>query len=273
MKATHTVIEPQKKFSLRLSEIWRYRELFYFFTWRDIKVKYKQTYLGILWAIIQPLALLLLFSFVFAKHFAPVNSTINYQAFILSGLVLWTLFYGATSHAAEGIVSQANIIKKIYFPRLIIIGSALLTAFVDFLIAMVLFLIACLFFGQEISWKAFFYFPAAVLIVLLSAFGIGSLLASLNVKYRDFRYALPFLLQFLFFASQVVYSISEIKNKWAAGLLSLNPVNAAIELFRMALNESGNLSVVITGAATSLVLAFCGIIYFRKTEAFFADLA
>ena len=137
MKVARTVIEPQKRFGLHVSEIWQYRELFYFFTWRDIKVKYKQTYLGILWAFIQPLALLLLFSLVFAKHFAPANSTINYKAFVLSGLVLWTLFYNATSHAAEGIVMQSNIIKKIYFPRLIIIGSALLTAFVDFLVAFV----------------------------------------------------------------------------------------------------------------------------------------
>lgn len=273
MKATRTVIEPQKQFSLHLSEIWQYRELFYFFTWRDIKVKYKQTYLGILWAVIQPLALLLLFSLVFAKHFAPASSTINYQAFVLSGLVLWTLFYNATSHAAEGIVSQSNIIKKIYFPRLIIIGSALLTAFVDFLIAFIIFLLACLIIGQPIDWTAILYFPAGILIVLISAFGIGTFLASLNVKYRDFRYALPFLLQFLFFASQIVYALRDVQNDWAASFLSLNPLNAAIEVFRMGLNETGNLNTIIIGLCSSLLFAIAGIVYFRKTEAFFADLA
>src|SRR5215217_8080727 len=131
MKATRTVIEPQKNFSLRFSELWQYRELFYFFTWRDIKVKYKQTYLGIIWAVIQPIALMLLFTLVFSTRFSTPGS-IDYKVFVLSGLVLWTLFYSATSHAAESIVVQSNIIKKIYFPRLIIVGSAILTAFFDF---------------------------------------------------------------------------------------------------------------------------------------------
>ena len=256
-----------------MSEIWQYRELFYFFTWRDIKVKYKQTYLGILWAVIQPLALLLLFSLVFAKHFAPTNSSFNYQAFVLSGLVLWNLFYNATSHAAEGIVLQSNIIKKIYFPRLIIIGSSMLTALVDFFIAFFIFLIVCLVIGQPIQWQALLFFPAGITVVLLASFGIGTLLASLNVKYRDFRYALPFLLQFLFFASQVVYALRDIKNDWALLLLSLNPVNAAIELFRMGMTADGNINVILVGTCSSLLFAIAGIIYFRKTEAFFADLA
>ncbi|HUC80561.1 MAG TPA: ABC transporter permease [Flavisolibacter sp.] len=273
MKATRTVIEPQKRFSLQLSEIWQYRELFYFFTWRDIKVKYKQTYLGILWAVIQPLALLLLFSLVFAKHFAPINSSLNYQAFVLSGLVLWNLFYNATSHAADGIVLQSNIIKKIYFPRLIIIGSSMLTALVDFVIAFTIFLLVCIIIGQSISWQALLYFPAGIFVVLLAAFGIGTLLASLNVKYRDFRYALPFLLQFLFFASQVVYALSDIKNEWAQRLLSLNPVNAAIELFRMGMGAEGNFDMILIGTCSALLSAMAGIFYFRKTEAFFADLA
>jgi lipopolysaccharide transport system permease protein len=273
MKATRTVIEPQKRFTLHLSEIWQYRELFYFFTWRDIKVKYKQTQLGILWAIIQPLALLLLFTLVFAKHFTPGNSHVDYKVFVLSGLVLWTLFYNATSHAAEGIVMQSNIIKKIYFPRLIIIGSALLTAVVDFFIAFIIFLMTCLIIGQTISWKAIFFFPAGTLIVLISSFGIGSLLASLNVKYRDFRYALPFFLQFLFFATQIVYSLDTVQNGWAGKLLALNPINAAIEIFRMGLNENGNMNTIAIGISSSLLFVVAGIVYFKKTEAFFADLA
>jgi lipopolysaccharide transport system permease protein len=273
MKATRTVIEPQKNFSLRLSEIWQYRELFYFFTWRDIKVKYKQTYLGILWAIIQPLALMLLFTLVFARHFSPANQLMDYRVFVLSGLVLWTLFYGATSHAAESIVQQAGIIKKIYFPRLIIIGSAILTALFDFFIAFVLFLLVCLLFGQSFSWKAIVCFPLAILIILLAAFGIGSLLSSLNVKFRDFRYALPFLLQFLFFASQVVYQLNDLNQDWAKWLLSVNPVNAAIELFRLGLTGIGDTSVIATGFLSALFLSVCGIVYFRKTEAYFADLA
>lgn len=273
MKATRTVIEPQKNFSLRFSEIWRYRELFYFFTWRDIKVKYKQTYLGILWAILQPVALMLLFTLVFAKHFSPTDNLLDYRVFVLSGLVLWTLFYGATSHAAESIVQQSGIIKKIYFPRLIIIGSAILTALFDFFIAFLLFLLVCLLFQQPMSWKAIFCFPAAILIILLASFGIGTLLSSLNVKFRDFRYALPFLLQFLFFASQVVYQLGDIRQAWARSLMSINPVNAAIELFRMGLTGTGDTFVIALGFLSALFLSISGIVYFRKTEAYFADLA
>lgn len=272
MKATRTIIEPQKKFSLRFSELWQYRELFYFFTWRDIKVKYKQTYLGILWAVIQPIALMFLFTLVFSARFST-SLSIDYKIFVLSGLVLWTLFYSATSHAAESIVVQSNIIKKIYFPRLIIIGSAILTAFFDFIIAFILFILLCIFFEQSISWKAILFFPAGILIVLLAAFGIGTLLCSLNIKYRDFRYALPFLLQFLFFASQVVYAIGDVRQQWAKYLLSINPVNASIELFRMALNQEGDNNTIMIGLASALILSTLGIVYFRKTEAYFADLA
>ena len=273
MKTTRTVIEPPKGFSFHFSELWHYRELFYFFSWRDIKVKYKQTYLGILWALIQPLALMLLFTLVFARHFSSSTGNINYNVFVLSGLILWLLFYGATSHAAESVIQQASIIRKIYFPRLIIIGSAMLTAFFDFIIAFVIFLVYALLMNQAFGWKAVLCFPAGVIVILLAAFGIGSLLASLNVKFRDFRYALPFLLQFLFFASQVVYSINEIKQPWAKMLLRLNPVNSAIELFRMGLTNGGDETTILTGLMSSLILSIAGIFYFRKTEAYFADLA
>lgn len=272
MKATRTVIEPQSKLSLRFNELWEYRELFYFFTWRDIKVKYKQTYLGVLWAVIQPVALMLLFSLIFARQFSSNTVIINYKIFVLSGLILWTLFYNATSHAAESIVLQGNIIKKIYFPRLIIIGSALLTAFVDFFIALIIFLLLCIFFGQELSWKAIYLFPLAILMILLSAFGIGTLLSALNVKFRDFRYALPFLLQFLFFSSQVVYSLNGMKQTWIRQVLSLNPVNGAIEIFRIALNVEPDLQVIAIGFFSAIILCITGLIYFRKTEAYFADL-
>ncbi|MDB5205641.1 MAG: transporter permease [Flavisolibacter sp.] len=273
MKATRTVIEPQSNFSLRLHELWQYRELFYFFTWRDIKVKYKQTYLGILWSIIQPLFLMLLFTLVFARHFSPVSNSIDYKSFVLSALILWTLFYSATSHAAESIITQVSIIKKIYFPRLIIIGSAILTALFDFFVAFIIFLLFCIFFRQHISWQAIFLFPAGILMILLSAFGIGSLLAALNVKFRDFRYALPFLLQLLFFSSQVVYPLKDIEQPWLKQALSLNPVNGAIEIFRGALTLEFDLQVIFTGLFMAIVLCISGLIYFRKTEAYFADLA
>lgn len=273
MKATRTVIEPTGKLSFRFKELWEYRELFYFFSWRDIKVKYKQTYLGILWALIQPIALMLLFTLVFSRHFTPDSGSLDYKLFVLSGLILWTLFYSATSHAAESVVLHANIIKKIYFPRLIIVGSALLTAFFDFLIALCLFFVVCLFMQQPISWTALLFFPAGIILALGASLGIGTLLAAFNVKFRDFRYALPFLLQFMFFSSQIVYSLADVRQYWVKMALSINPVNAAVELFRMGLGESGDMEVIGTGLLAAIIMMAAGLIYFRKTEAYFADLA
>src|SRR5579875_2354010 len=141
MEKIKTVIEPPSRLSFGFHELWQYRELFYFFTWRDIKVKYKQTYLGIAWALLQPLALMLLFTFVFAKNFTIDTGGVRYEAFVLAGLILWNLFHSSVSNASDSMIQQANIIKKIYFPRLIIPCTSVLAALFDFLIAFVLFLI------------------------------------------------------------------------------------------------------------------------------------
>ena len=171
-------------------------------------------------------------------------------------------------------IQHSNIIKKIYFPRLIIPGSSLLVAFFDFLIGLLIFFALCIYYHQSISWTAIFYFPAGILVVLITAFGLGTFLAALNVKFRDFRYTIPFLLQILFFASQIIYPLQSIKQDWLYYLLSLNPMNAGIELFRSPLsNTSPDFNVIIIGTATSILLFIIGIFYFRKTEAFFADIA
>ncbi|MDQ6756630.1 MAG: ABC transporter permease [Bacteroidota bacterium] len=273
MKAARTVIEPQNNLSLRLNELWEYRELFYFFTWRDIKVKYKQTYLGIAWAILQPLTLMLLFTFVFSKNLKLYSGANRYEVFVLSGLILWGLFYAGVSHASDSIVQQSNVIKKIYFPRLIIPVSALLVAFFDFIIAFLLFLVFCLIYQQPLLWQAIFLFPTAIFLNLLAAFGVGTLLSALTVKFRDFRYAIPFLLQFLFFATAVIYPLQSIKQTWLQDVLALNPVNGAIEIFRGGMGETINERLLIISVASALFFSVAGFFYFRKTEAFFADLA
>ncbi len=200
-------IKPPSGFSLGLKELWQYRELFYFFTWRDIKVKYKQTYLGIIWALLQPLGMMVIFTFLFSKTLKIDSGNIPYPIFVLSGLILWNLFSSSVSHAGESMIQHSNIIKKIYFPRLIIPGSSILVAFFDFLMGLLIFLVLCIYFKQPISWQAIFFFPAGILIVLFASFGVGTFLAALNVKFRDFRYTIPFLLQVLFFASQIIYPI------------------------------------------------------------------
>jgi len=273
MEQKKIVIEPQAGTGIRLQELWEYRELFYFFTWRDIKVKYKQTSLGIIWAVIQPLMLMLLFTFVFSKNLKFYNGPIRYEIFVLAGLILWGLFQSGVSHAAESIIQQSGIIKKIYFPRLIIPVSSLLVSFFDFIIAFVLFIVFCFVYQQPIMWQAIIYFPAAVLLCLMASFGVGTLLSALTVKFRDFRYALPFLLQFLFFASAIVYPLQTIKQPWLQTILSFNPVNGAIALFRGGLGEPINEQAVIWSLVSTLFFCIAGYFYFRKTEAFFADIA
>lgn len=257
-----------------LKELWQYRELFYFFTWRDVKVRYRQTYLGVLWALLQPLGLMLIFTLIFSKNWKIDSGPIQYPVFVLSGLVLWNLFSASVSHAGESMIQNAGIIKKIYFPRLIIPGSAVLVAFFDFLMGMLIFLVFCLIYKQPVHWSVIAFFPAGIITLLLAAFGTGTFLAALNVKYRDFRYTIPFLLQFLFFASQVIYPLKNIQHSWVKYLLAINPVNAAIELFRAPLGDrQPDLYVVLIGLASTLLVTLTGLYYFRKTEAFFADLA
>jgi lipopolysaccharide transport system permease protein len=268
------IIKPPAKITINFKELWQYRELFYFFSWRDIKVKYKQTFLGIIWALLQPLAMMLLLTFIFSRTLKmDFSITIPYPLFVLSGIIIWNLFNGSVSHAGESMIQHAAIIKKIYFPRLIIPVSAILVNLFDFLMAFIIFIVIS-FFYQPVEWTALFYFPAAILLCLLAAFGTGSFLSALNVKYRDFRYALPFLLQLLFFSSQIIYPINVVQNQQLKFLLALNPVNGAIELLRVPLTGlAPDVTVVLISIAAALLLCLIGIIYFRKTESYFADIA
>jgi lipopolysaccharide transport system permease protein len=274
LETTETIIKPPAGVTFNFKELWQFRELFYFFTWRDIKVKYKQTFLGLVWALLQPLAFMLLFTFIFSRTLKldfPV--TIDYPVFVLSGIIIWNLFNSSVSHAGESMIQNAAIIKKIYFPRLIIPTSALLVSLFDFIMAFIIFLALSLYY-QPIHWTALLYFPAGILLCLIAAFGAGAFLSALNIKYRDFRYALPFLLQLLFFASQVIYPIDVIKNTELKYLLALNPVNGALELFRAPLTGlTPDILLVSISIGTTLLLCIAGIIYFRKTESYFADIA
>ena len=267
-------IRPPSGFSLGLKELWQYRELFYFFTWRDVKVRYKQTYLGVLWALLQPLGMMLIFTFIFSRTLKIETGNIPYPVFVLSGLCLWGLFNSSVSHAAESMIQNANIIKKIYFPRLIIPCSAILVALFDFLMALLAFIVLCIWYEQHVDVNAIFFFPAGILLTLLAAFGMGTFLAALNIKFRDFRYVVPFLLQVLFFSSQVIYPLQLINQSYLKYLLAVNPLNGAIELFRAPLTGlPPDMNVVLISSATALLLAALGLFYFRKTENYFADIA
>lgn len=273
MKATKTVIEPASGFSLRLHELWQYRELFYIFTWRDIKVKYKQTTLGILWAVLQPLSLLLLFVLVFSKglRFQPVD--LPYPIFILSGLILWNLFYSSVSTASESILQHGDMIKKIYFPRLIIPVSSVLAACFDFFIGLLVFLVFCFIYKSKPDLTILYLFPAAFFLTVVAALGTGIFFSALTIRYRDFRYVIPFTLQFLFFATQVVYALDGLKQAVFKNLLALNPLNGAIEILRGSFTGRFDTTVIFISLAATLFISFTGFYFFKKTEANFADLA
>jgi lipopolysaccharide transport system permease protein len=268
-------IKAQSRFGLGLKELWEYRELFYFFTLRDIKVKYKQTVLGFLWAVLQPLAMALLFTYFLGKAISSYTSLeLPYDVFALSGLVLWGIFSSGLSNAGNSMVSNANIIKKIYFPRLIIPISAVLVGLFDFLMAFAVFLVFCLYRHIPFAWEAMAYFPLAALLACIAAFGSGTLLAALNVKYRDFRYIIPFLIQFVLFLTPVIYPATITSNVYLKALMAINPMSAPLDLFRAGITGGTlNLSADLVSLASSLVLFVTGLLYFKKTEAYFADLA
>lgn len=268
-------IKPQNKFSLGLKELWDYRELFYFFTWRDVKVKYKQTVLGFLWAILQPIFMTVVFTLFLGESITQkTNLSIPYPVFALSGMLLWGIFSNGMSSAANSMVVNANIIKKIYFPRLIIPISSILVALVDFFIALIVFVIVLFFYKIEINYSSILFLPLSILITCLSAMGVGTLLAALNIKYRDVRYIIPFFVQGLLFLTPVLYPANISSSPTVQFILKLNPMSGALELMRsMFLGYSINTNTVLISLASSIFLFMIGIVYFRKTESYFADLA
>jgi lipopolysaccharide transport system permease protein len=267
-------INPQGKFRLGLKELWEFRELFYFFTWRDIKVKYKQTMLGFLWAIIQPLFITTVFTFFLGNSISEKTLlNIPYPVFALSGMLLWGIFSGGMTNAANSMVNNASIIKKIYFPRLIIPISSILVALVDFFIAFIIFIILLFIYKVDLNYYALLFLPVSIFITCLSAMGCGTLLAAINIKYRDVRYIIPFLIQGLLFLTPVLFPINISDNKIAQFILKVNPVSGALEIMRgVFTGYLINYETVFISLITSIILFIIGVVYFRKTESYFADL-
>jgi lipopolysaccharide transport system permease protein len=255
-------------------ELWRYRELFYFFTWRDIKIKYKQATLGFLWAILQPLFMMVIFTLFFGKALNIPSQNLPYPIYVFSGLLIWNLFSTGLTNASNSMVNNASIIKKIYFPRLIIPVSSILVALFDFLMAFILFVPILLFYQQSVSLSALVLWPVALIIAIVATLGLGSWLAALNVKYRDFRYVIPFLVQALFFLTPVIYPISLLKYPILQYILVCSPMYAAVELFRYPLTGIMPDSFLLgISLLSGVLLLIVGVFYFKRTEDFFADFA
>jgi lipopolysaccharide transport system permease protein len=257
--------------SLRLREVWEYRELLYFLTWRDIKVRYKQTILGAGWAIIQPFCTMVVFSLFFGRLAKVPSDGVPYPIFSYAALVPWTFFAYGLSQASNSLVSSANLIKKVYFPRLCIPIATVLSGVVDFGIAFVVLLGMILFYGivptVNMVWLPLFLFLA-----LVTALGVGLWLSAMNVHFRDIRYTIPFLTQFWLFATPIAYPSSLLSEPWRT-VYGINPMVGVVEGFRWALLSTDTTPgpmIVVSGLA-ALALLVSGMFYFRRMEKTFAD--
>lgn len=267
-------IEPAAKKLYDWEELWHYRELFYFFTWRDVRVKYKEAVLGILWVVLQPVLTVVIFT-VFVGHALRIPSAgLPYPVFVFSGLLFWTLFSASINNAGNSMISNAPIIKKIYFPRIIIPISSVLVSCVDFLFSLGVFFGLLIYYGVPVEITSVLWsWPAALLLMLTSTLGISCWLAALNVKYRDVRFVIPFALQVGIFVTPVIYPISIFDNPWIGYVLAINPLHGAIMLFRAPLGMQICITELIISIVSGLFFQLWGLYYFRKTQAYFADLA
>jgi len=266
------VIQPTKRWSLlSFKDIWAYRELLFFLTWRDVKVRYKQTALGAAWAILQPLFMMIIFTIFFGRLAAVDSAGIPYPVFALAGLVPWTFFSNAITASGNSLVGSANLITKVYFPRLIVPSAAMLAGLVDFVLAFVLLILLMVYY-QIVPTIQLLFLPVLVLLTALFSLGVGTWFSALNVKYRDVRFALPFLIQLWLFVSSVILPSSAIPQKWR-WLLMLNPMSAIIEGYRSALFglPFDWPALGIASALTILTLLYA-IYAFGRVERSFADI-
>lgn len=255
---------------VNLRELWEYRELIYFLTWREIKVRYKQTVLGFAWAIIQPLMMMIVFTLFFGNLAKVPSEGIPYPLFNYTALLPWTLFAEGILRSSTSLVQQTSLIQKVYFPRLVMPLAGILSPLVDFCIAFLILIGLMIYYGYAPTVRVLLL-PGFVVLAMMTSLGVGLWLSSINVKYRDVRYAIPFLIQLWLFASPVVYSSSLLPERWQV-IYGLNPMSGVIEGFRWALlgtDPPGALMAV--SVAIVVVILVAGAYYFRRSEKNFAD--
>jgi lipopolysaccharide transport system permease protein len=270
------IIEPGRSEKNYWKDLWRYRELFYILSWRDIKVRYKQTVIGAAWGVIRPLLTMIVFTFVFGKiaNLEDKNITIPYPIIVFAGLLPWQFFATALSDASNSLIGNSNLISKVYFPRMIIPASSVITSLVDFGISFGLLLIIMGFY-QYLPPIQILLLPVFILMAFLISMGAGLYVTALNVKYRDFRYVIPFIVQFGIYITPVGYTSAVIAEKYsetARFWFSLNPMVGVVDGFRWCIvGEPLYLPGFILSLCMIVVLGFLGVWYFRKTEKSFAD--
>ncbi|MCX5815831.1 MAG: ABC transporter permease [Proteobacteria bacterium] len=277
--STHTqesvlIIEPGRTEKNYWADLWRYRELFLILAWRDISVRYKQTIIGILWAIIRPFLTMVVFTIIFGRIAKlPSDGSAPYALLVFAAMLPWSLFSNALSESSNSLISNANLIGKVYFPRLIIPAATLVTAFIDFLISFIILIGMMVYYQFAPGWHMLLL-PFFIILALLASLGPGLWITALNVKYRDFRYIIPFVVQFGLYVSPVGFSSKIVPEQWRL-LYNLNPMVGVIDGFRWCI-LGGNSPIYVPGFLLSLaIIAFflwLGISRFRKTEKTFADL-
>jgi lipopolysaccharide transport system permease protein len=258
--------------SLRLGELWRYRELVYFFVWRDLKVRYKQTILGAAWAILQPFLTMVVFSVFFGRLAAVPSDGLPYPVFSFSALVPWTFFANGLTQASNSVVANAGMVKKIYFPRLTLPVATVMAGLVDFALAFAV-LIGMMFFYRIAPTSNIVWLPLFLLLALVTALGASLWFAALNVRFRDVRYIVPFLVQFWLFLTPIAYPSSIVPEPWRL-IYGLNPMVGVVEGFRWALlgTDTKTGPIIIVSSLVALVLLLAGVVYFRRMERSFADI-
>lgn len=255
-------------------DLWGYRELFYFLAWRDILIRYKQTVIGVAWALIRPFLTMIVFTIIFGKLAKLPSEGVPYPILVFSAMLPWQFFANSLGSSSNSLINNANLLSKVYFPRLIIPTSAVVVSFVDFALSGMILLGLMAWYNFVPNWQIL-TLPFWILIVVVASMGAGLWLAALNVKYRDFRYIVPFMIQFGLYISPVGFSSSIVPDKWRL-LYSLNPMVGAINGFRWAiLGSVGESELYLSGFILSIVLVFLlfasGVWYFRKVERSFAD--
>jgi lipopolysaccharide transport system permease protein len=267
------VIRPKKIFHFSdLKELWQFKELLYFFTWRDLKVRYKQTLIGVLWAIFQPFITMFVFTIFFSNLIHVPSDNVPYPIFVYAGLLFWQFFSTALVDISNCLITNQSIITKVYFPRLILPLSSVTTKLVDFIISASILVVMMIYYGFTPKIESLLVIPLVIAISFMASVGLGLILSAINVKYRDVRYVLPFFIQMLLFVTPVIYPAS-IAHKYS-WILALNPMTGAIQSARAALlgTTAINWNLIGISFVSCFVLMLIGIYLFKKVERYFADI-